>query len=260
MRLTKLKHLAWQWSRVLTVACGVTGTLMILREWPGLDDFVHWRISEVIHLQMVASFLEWVWIGSWSLAGAGLGWKLQSLSRTVVACIVAGYTLMIASNWLSLGGWPVATAPALLALTGSAMVSVFYVLTENLKLSHQKLANYSRTLEQRVRERTQELIEKNQRLEQEIQERKQIETALRRSEIKFRHLFENSQVGILRSRIEDGLILDANQCCLEMFGYDSAEDTIGKKYTRDSYFDAESREKWYKHFAITEKFITLKLY
>jgi len=36
---------------------------------------------------------------------------------------------------------------------------------------------------------------------------KQAEEALQRSETKFRNIFENSQIGIFRNRISDGLIL-----------------------------------------------------
>jgi two-component system, sensor histidine kinase and response regulator len=74
-------------------------------------------------------------------------------------------------------------------------------------------------------------------------ERKRAEEALRRSELKYRYLFENSQVGIIRSRITDGLILDANQQFVEMSGYESAADLIGQKLTADFYVN-ESDRQW----------------
>ncbi|HEY9845066.1 MAG TPA: PAS domain S-box protein, partial [Candidatus Caenarcaniphilales bacterium] len=66
-------------------------------------------------------------------------------------------------------------------------------------------------------------------------QRRQAEEALQRSEAKFRAIFENSQVGIFRTRLSDGLILDANQRFADLFGYDSPDEMIGKKQTTDCY-------------------------
>ncbi|MHC5738714.1 PAS domain S-box protein [Nostoc sp.] len=77
-----------------------------------------------------------------------------------------------------------------------------------------------------------------------ITERKQAEEALLKSEQKFRNLFENSQFGILRSRIDDGLILDANQRLAELLGYSSVEDLIGgTKFTTDFYANPSDRQR-----------------
>ncbi|MBP5976865.1 response regulator [Brasilonema sp. CT11] len=65
--------------------------------------------------------------------------------------------------------------------------------------------------------------------------------ALQQSESKLRTIFENSQVGIFRSRLEDGLILDANQRFITMIGYDSAEEVVGLKQTLEFYVD---RTEW----------------
>jgi two-component system sensor histidine kinase/response regulator len=72
--------------------------------------------------------------------------------------------------------------------------------------------------------------------------RRQSEAALRLSELKFRHLFENSQIGIFRSRVEDGLILDANQRFIELSGYGSAAEVIEQKSTTEFYVDPSYRQ------------------
>ena len=67
--------------------------------------------------------------------------------------------------------------------------------------------------------------------------RKQAEAALSLSELKFRNIFENSQVGICRTRPEDGLILEANQRFAEIIGYTAATDLIGHHSIREFYID-----------------------
>lgn len=77
----------------------------------------------------------------------------------------------------------------------------------------------------------------------DITERKRIEAALQCSEAKYRSLFENSQVGILRSRLEDGLCIDANQRLCDLVGYDSPADFIGVMRTTDFYVNPSDRTK-----------------
>lgn len=67
--------------------------------------------------------------------------------------------------------------------------------------------------------------------------------ALHESESKLRNLFQNSQIGIFRVRLEDGLILDANPRLVTMLGYDTAEEVIGKKHTTDLYLDPGDRPR-----------------
>ncbi|BAY50361.1 serine/threonine protein kinase and signal transduction histidine kinase with GAF and PAS/PAC sensor (plasmid) [Scytonema sp. HK-05] len=74
-------------------------------------------------------------------------------------------------------------------------------------------------------------------------QRKQAEEALQRSEAKFRTIFENSQVGIYRTRLCDGLILEANQRFADLFGFDSPEEVIGLKHTTDCYVNPSDRQQ-----------------
>ncbi|MBW4542713.1 MAG: PAS domain S-box protein [Myxacorys chilensis ATA2-1-KO14] len=76
----------------------------------------------------------------------------------------------------------------------------------------------------------------------DITPRKQTEEALRRSELKYRHLFENSQVGIGRTRIEDGLFLDANQRCADILHLSSPSDLIGKRFTSEFQANPQARQ------------------
>ncbi|HTL87801.1 MAG TPA: PAS domain S-box protein [Leptolyngbya sp.] len=76
----------------------------------------------------------------------------------------------------------------------------------------------------------------------DITPRKQTEEALQRSELKYRHLFENSQVGIGCTRTKDGLFLDANQRCADILGLPSPIELIGKRFTREFQVDPQARQ------------------
>ncbi|HEY9845058.1 MAG TPA: PAS domain S-box protein, partial [Candidatus Caenarcaniphilales bacterium] len=77
----------------------------------------------------------------------------------------------------------------------------------------------------------------------DITERKQVEETLRRSELKYRNIFENSQVGIGRTRLVDGLVLDANQRFAEIMGYGSATDLIYQRCSTEFYAIPEDRQQ-----------------
>jgi PAS domain S-box-containing protein len=106
---------------------------------------------------------------------------------------------------------------------------------ENARL-YKQLADYTETLERKLEEGT-------QALQQEIAERQQTEAALQRSEAKFRNFFENSQVGIFRVRLSDGLLLDANQRHANLFGFDSPEEIIGLEYVTGYYADPSGHQQ-----------------
>ncbi|MFN6570183.1 PAS domain S-box protein [Dendronalium sp. ChiSLP03b] len=71
--------------------------------------------------------------------------------------------------------------------------------------------------------------------------RKQAEEALSRSELKYRNIFETSQVGIIRNRKHDGLIIDANQHAACILGYPSATELINKHSTSEFYVNPSDR-------------------
>jgi two-component system sensor histidine kinase/response regulator len=78
---------------------------------------------------------------------------------------------------------------------------------------------------------------------QNITQRKQYEIALQQSELKFRNIFENSLIGIFRTRISDGLVLEVNQRGVEMMGYDCASEVIGQKFSHEFYANPEDRQR-----------------
>ncbi|MBD2035377.1 PAS domain S-box protein [Leptolyngbya sp. FACHB-321] len=101
-------------------------------------------------------------------------------------------------------------------------IATFQDITER-KQAEKLLADYNCTLEQQVAERT---------------------AALQQSEAKFRAIFENSQVGIYRTRLSDGLILDANQRFANLYGFDSPEEIIGIEHTAGYYVNPSDRQQF----------------
>ncbi|MBP5974044.1 PAS domain S-box protein [Brasilonema sp. CT11] len=101
-------------------------------------------------------------------------------------------------------------------------IATFEDITER-KQAEKLLADYNCTLEQQVAERT---------------------AALQQSEAKFRTIFENSQVGIFRTRLSDGLLLDANQRHANLFGFDSPEESIGLEHATDYYVNPSDRQQF----------------
>ncbi|MBD2309472.1 PAS domain S-box protein [Chroococcidiopsis sp. FACHB-1243] len=81
-------------------------------------------------------------------------------------------------------------------------------------------------------------------LTRDITQRKQAEEALQCSEAKFRAIFENSQVGIYRTRLSDSLLLDANQRFANLYGFDSPEEIVGIEHTAGYYVNPSERQQF----------------
>jgi len=90
----------------------------------------------------------------------------------------------------------------------------------------------------------------------DITARKQTEAALKHSETKFRHLFENAPVGIICAHIQNGLILEANKCFLEMLGY-SASEVIHQKAIAD-FFNSTTQQQIWQNIQIQGQIRNLK--
>ncbi|HEY9607809.1 response regulator [Allocoleopsis sp.] len=102
------------------------------------------------------------------------------------------------------------------------------------KRTEKLLADYNRTLEKQVADRTQELEQKNRQLKQEIlasqiaaKARKQAEVALRQSEEKFAKAFRSCPSAFTITRQSDGCHIEVNESFCQFTGY-TREEVIGR--------------------------------
>jgi len=99
--------------------------------------------------------------------------------------------------------------------------------------THLTIQGYQQHLAEEFRNQTTELERANKQLKNEINERKQGEQTLRKSEQKYRSLFENMMQGAFYQQA-DGVLVDSNPAALEMFGL-----------TRDQFMGRTSMDpKW----------------
>ena len=76
-----------------------------------------------------------------------------------------------------------------------------------------------------------------------ITARKKSEEELKESEETYRNIFHNAQVGLYRTRIEDGKIIESNNQAAWMLGFKDRKEFIDKYVTSDNYVDAGVREE-----------------
>jgi PAS domain S-box-containing protein len=91
------------------------------------------------------------------------------------------------------------------------------------KRAEETVRKFNEELEQRVFQRTEQLEAANRDIENEIIERRQIEKALRESEIRYRVLFQESPDGILLLDPETKLPIDFNEAAHNQLGYSREE-------------------------------------
>ncbi|MEX0272355.1 adenylate/guanylate cyclase domain-containing protein [Leptolyngbyaceae cyanobacterium UHCC 1019] len=142
-------------------------------------------------IRVWAEPIEILWICLWAGIGGIVGLRLRSPRWVLMSVFLLGGGLVGGTYIAFLGGWWIPVVPPLLALTGVAVGNNGLMLWKNLRFSYGQLAEYSRSLEQRVRDRTVELSQKNTQLEQEVQERLRTETALSTSEQYLRIILNN---------------------------------------------------------------------
>jgi PAS domain S-box-containing protein len=111
------------------------------------------------------------------------------------------------------------------AFDEAGQVNCFVELAEditNRKQAELRLRAEQAELAREVELRAQELLQTVTRLQQEIEQRKQVEADLRRSETRFRRLFDTNIIGVLVSDIY-GNVIEANEAFLDMTGYSRAD-------------------------------------
>ncbi|MFC1835695.1 PAS domain S-box protein [Thermodesulfobacteriota bacterium] len=80
-------------------------------------------------------------------------------------------------------------------------------------------------------------------INRDITERKKAEEALRKSEEKYRHLYDNAELGLFQTRISDGKIIVCNQRIAEMTGYGDIGQFIEEYVVSEHYVDPSVRLK-----------------
>jgi PAS domain S-box-containing protein len=111
-------------------------------------------------------------------------------------------------------------------------------LAENFNGMADRITTLVSELEQQISKQ----IEANEALHREIGERKQAEELLRRSEVRYRTLFDGVPVALYRST-PAGQFLDVNTAMVEMFGSPDRESMMALNIA-ELYADPEDRERW----------------
>ncbi|MEC4817623.1 MAG: CHASE2 domain-containing protein [Scytonema sp. PMC 1069.18] len=109
---------------------------------------------------------EWLWILFWSMTGSGLSWQLLSVKSNrqqlfqgfLILGITFAILIILGISYLAfLIGWWIPSVSPLLALIGSAIITTNFHKQFQLAQANKQLQEYSHTLKQKVKERTQEL-------------------------------------------------------------------------------------------------------
>lgn len=165
-----------------------------------------------------------------------------------------GGRLEMIAEWAHIAGTPlglVEAMPAKELLGGNTpwhllwilgLLSALFLLGIGLiwRTNNRNLALHIRLEEGALRQR--EIQEKNQQLLEEISERQRVESALRKSEERFRSLFENAVEGVFQSTL-DGRFLNVNPAMAGMLGYGSPEEML-KEVTDISQQLFVHQEQW----------------
>jgi PAS domain S-box-containing protein len=119
-----------------------------------------------------------------------------------------------------------------------------------IKTANKKQRDEQGRLESLVAERTRELEQSRtetlrllEELRAENESRKKIEGELRKSEEKYRNIFNNAQIGIFRTRLSDGKVIECNERFARLYGYETREDCMSDFVASEHYVDPRSRQR-----------------
>ncbi len=96
--------------------------------------------------------------------------------------------------------------------------------------------------ERQIQEQNKKLSETSARFEMMNEELVKRQVDIVNSEAKYRHLYENSLVGMMTTRISDGMVLKINEVGFRLFGFKSEDEIIGKKAVDEFYCNPRDRE------------------
>ena len=112
------------------------------------------------------------------------------------------------------------------------------------KQAKEELVKAYNEMEAEIRERTAELTQKHNQLDSEIKTRNRVEAAFRESEIKYKSLTDNLNVGVYRNTVgAKGRFIEVNPAIVQIFGYDSREEFIALNVS-ELYEDPTQRLKF----------------
>lgn len=189
---------------------------------------------------------------------------LQSIGDGVIATDATGKIAFLNGVAESLTGWTQADA------TGRPLIEVFHIINEHTKepcadpvaevLATGKiidLANHTVLVrkdgtELVIADSAAPILDDQGKIGgvvlvfRDETDKRQMQEKLRISEETYRNLFHNAQVGLFRSRLSDGVILEANHQIAEMFGYASREEFMADFVAKDHYVDEAQRDEMLK--------------
>jgi PAS domain S-box-containing protein len=81
--------------------------------------------------------------------------------------------------------------------------------------------------------------------------KQQLKRNLKESEETFRNIFQNAQVGLYRTRIEDGKVIESNEQLAKMFDYKNRKEFISECIVSNNYVELGRRGKMLKEIKTT---------
>jgi PAS domain S-box-containing protein len=83
----------------------------------------------------------------------------------------------------------------------------------------------------------------------DLTEHRQVERSLVKSELRYRTIFESGNVGIIRTQLSTGKVIQANDREAQLLGYASREDLLANYSPQKHWYSLDDREDWIRHSA-----------